>query len=153
MCDRSPCIGPLKFHTPFSDRSSNTRYDLAWSYWLSGNHDAEPRHVKTKLTEFLSVLLWDQLRGRSRYRHIMLSPASSCWGVDHYTTYDTMSYLLVWLRGCMLVLLLITIDHAEECSESLSMDRKVNVKQVSVEGIGYDRVLLNTYLTRGTIYE
>ena len=47
----------------------------------------------------------------------------------------------------------ITIDHAEECSESLSTDRKVNVKQVSVEGIGYDRVLLNTYLTRGTIYE
>ncbi len=53
----------------------------------------------------------------------------------------------------MLVLLLITIDHAEECSESLSMDREVNVKQVSVEGIGYDRVLLNTYLTRETIYE
>ena len=47
----------------------------------------------------------------------------------------------------------VTLDHAEECSESLSMDREVNVKQVSVEGIGYDRVLLNTYLTRETIYE
>ena len=47
----------------------------------------------------------------------------------------------------------VTIDHAEDMFRTLSTDRKVNVKQVSVEDIGYDKVLLNTYLTRGTIYK